>query len=109
MIRLGSCPPRVRATRARTAPPRQYGIGFMAFIINLLVAHMLSLRRTVALVQAISGRRISEATCLNYIRRIAAVDCVTCLGCAPVTRAEDTPPPESGAVLPGLRKHLPQG
>ena len=29
------------------------GVGFMAFIINLLV--MLSLRRTVALVQAISG------------------------------------------------------
>lgn len=31
---------------------------------------MLSLRRTVALVQAISGLRLSEATCLGYVRRL---------------------------------------
>ena len=37
--------------------PLQYGAGLQAFIINLLVAHMLSLRRAVALVQAISGLR----------------------------------------------------
>ena len=65
------CRARTRGQFPDTMPgPRQYGVGFMAFIINLLVAHMLSLRRTVALVQAISGLRISEATCLNYIRRL---------------------------------------
>ena len=50
--------------------PLQYGTGLQAFIINLLVAHMLSLRRAVALVQAISGLKLSEATCLGYVRRL---------------------------------------
>ncbi len=50
--------------------PLQYGSGLQAFIIHLLVAHMLSLRRTVGLVKAISGLRLSEATCLGYIRRL---------------------------------------
>ena len=50
--------------------PRQYGAGLQAFIINLLVAQMLSLRRAVELVLAIAGLRISETTCLNYIRRL---------------------------------------
>ena len=50
--------------------PRQYGIGLQAFIINLLIAHMLSLRRATALVQAISGLTLSEATCLGYVRRL---------------------------------------
>ena len=52
--------------------PRQYGSGLQAFIINLLVAQMLSLRRVVQLVRAISGLRLSEATCLGYIRRLQA-------------------------------------
>ena len=52
--------------------PRQYGTGLQAFIINLLVAQMLSLRRVVELVRAISGLRLSEATCLGYIRRLQA-------------------------------------
>ncbi len=46
--------------------PVQYGIGIQALVINLLVAQMLSLRRAVALVQAISGIKLSEATCLSY-------------------------------------------
>ena len=50
--------------------PRQYGVGLQAFISNLLVAHMLSLRRVVELVRAISGLCLSEATCLGYIRRL---------------------------------------
>ncbi len=52
--------------------PVQYGSGLQAFIINLLVAPMLSLRRTVELVRAISSLRLSEATCLGYIRRLHA-------------------------------------
>ena len=50
--------------------PLQYGIGLQAFIINLLIAQMLSLRRTVALVHAICGLKLSEATCLGYVRRL---------------------------------------
>ena len=50
--------------------PLQYGIGLQAFIITLLVAHMLSLRRAAALVHAICGLRLSEATCLGYVRRL---------------------------------------
>ncbi len=46
--------------------PVQYGIGIQALVINLLVAQMLSLRRAVALVHAISGIKLSEATCLGY-------------------------------------------
>ena len=50
--------------------PLQYGVGFQAFVINLVVAQMLSLRRAVELVYAISGRKLSEATCLGYIQRL---------------------------------------
>ena len=55
---------------ANMSGPVQYGTGPQALIINLLVAHMLSLRRTVELVWAISGLRLSEAACLGYIRRL---------------------------------------
>ncbi len=44
--------------------PVQYGIGIQALVINLLVAQMLSLRRAVALVQAISGIKLSEASAM---------------------------------------------
>ncbi len=50
--------------------PLQYGAGLQAFVVNLPGAHMLSLRRAVALVQAISGLRLSEATCLGCVRRL---------------------------------------
>ncbi len=42
----------------------QYGIGIQALVINLLVAQMLSLRRAVAFVQAISGIKLSEASAM---------------------------------------------
>ena len=65
------CRTRTRGRFPDTMPgPRQYGTGLQAFIINLLVAHMLSLRRATALVQAVSGLRLSEATCLGYVRRL---------------------------------------
>ena len=71
---IKDCPDGRARTKGRfphTMPgPRQYGPGLQAFIINLLVAHMLSRRRATALVQAISGRTLSEATCLGYVRRL---------------------------------------
>ena len=50
--------------------PRQYGSGLQAFLSHLLVAQMLALRRVVELLRAISGLRLSEATCLGYSRRL---------------------------------------
>ena len=65
------CQARTKGRFPETMPgPLQYGSGLQAFIINLLIAHMLSLRRAVALVQAISGLKLSEATCLGYVRRL---------------------------------------
>ena len=65
------CQARNKAAFPANMPgPVQYGTGLQAFIIDLLVAHMLSLRRVVQLVRAISGLRLSEATCLGYIRRL---------------------------------------
>ena len=39
-------------------------------MINLLVTQMVSLSRAVGRVQAMSGIKLSEATCLNYIQRL---------------------------------------
>ena len=65
------CQARTRGAFPDTMPgPLQYGCGLKAFVINLLVAHMLSLRRATALVQAISGLWLCEATCLGYVRRL---------------------------------------
>ena len=50
--------------------PLQYGDGIKALVIDLLVAQMLSLRRCTELVQAITGIKLSEATCLGYIQRL---------------------------------------
>ncbi len=50
--------------------PLQYGVGFQAFVISLLIAQMLSLRRAVELVRAISGPKLSEASCPGYIQRL---------------------------------------
>ena len=49
--------------------PLQYGDGIKALVIDLLVAQMLSLRRCTELVYAMSGIKLSEATCLGYIQR----------------------------------------
>ena len=50
--------------------PQQNGGSFQALVINLLIAQMLSLCRAVELVQAISGIKLSDTTCPDYIRRI---------------------------------------
>ena len=49
--------------------PLQFGNGIKAFVINLLVTQMVSLNRAVGLMQAMSGIKLSEATCLDYIQR----------------------------------------
>ena len=47
--------------------PLQYGNGIKAFVINLLVTQMVSSSRAVGLVQAMSGIKLSEATCLGSV------------------------------------------
>ncbi len=69
-----ACPDGRTRTRGRfpeTLPgPLPYGVGLQAFVLHLRVAPMLSLRRTVGLVQAISGLRLSEITGLGDVRRL---------------------------------------
>ncbi len=50
--------------------PLQYGPGLQAFTVNLPGAQMLSPDRAVALVHATCGLKLSEATCLGYVRRL---------------------------------------
>ncbi len=60
------CRVRCKAEFPASLPgPRQYGSGLQAFICNLPVAQMLALRRTVELVRANSGLRLSEGTCTD--------------------------------------------
>ncbi len=49
--------------------PLRYGAGLQAFTVNPPVAHMPSLRRAVAPGQAVSGPRLSGATCPGRVRR----------------------------------------
>ena len=48
----------------------QYGNGLKAYIVHLLVAQMLSLKRAAQSVQTLIGQAISEATLLNYVRQL---------------------------------------
>ena len=50
--------------------PLQYGDGIKALTIDLLDAQMQSLRRCTELVQAMTGIKMSQATCLGYIDRL---------------------------------------
>jgi transposase len=50
--------------------PLQYGNGIKAYVIQLLVAQMLSLGRAAQMVASLIGQVISEATLLGYIMRL---------------------------------------
>ena len=52
------------------AGPLQYGPGIKAFILNLLIAQMLSLKRVQQTIQALIGKAIAEATILNYVMQL---------------------------------------
>ena len=52
------------------AGPLQYGNGVKAYVIQLLVAQMLSLSRAAQMVASLVGQVISEATLLNYVLRL---------------------------------------
>ncbi len=50
--------------------PEQYGPGIQAYVLNLLVAQMLSLKRVQQSVQTLIGRALSEATVLKYVMQL---------------------------------------
>ena len=47
--------------------PLQYGAGVKAYVLNLLIAQMVALKRCQQLVQTLIGQVISEATILKYV------------------------------------------
>ena len=50
--------------------PLQYGNGIKAYVIQLIVAQMISLNRVADMVAALIGRTISDATILGFIMRL---------------------------------------
>jgi hypothetical protein len=50
--------------------PMQYGPGIKAYILNLLVAQMLSLKRVQQSIRTLIDRAISEATILKYVLQL---------------------------------------
>lgn len=50
--------------------PLQYGAGIKAYVVNLLIAQMLSLRRVQQSIQTLIGEVISEATILKYVLQL---------------------------------------
>ena len=47
--------------------PLQYGTGIKGYVVNLIVAQMISLKRVQQLIQSMIGQVISEATILKYV------------------------------------------
>ncbi len=68
------CPFCETQTKGRFPPdmpgPLQYGPGVKAFVLNLLIAQMLSLNRIHKSVKTLIGQTISEATILKYVMQL---------------------------------------
>lgn len=50
--------------------PLQYGAGIKAYILNLLIAQMLSLKRVQQSIRTLIGMTLSEATILKYVMQL---------------------------------------
>ena len=68
------CPRCHAETRARfphqMPGPLQYGPGIKAYVVHLLIAQMLSLKRVAQSMHAPIGRTLSEATLLGYVAQL---------------------------------------
>ncbi len=67
--------PRCRARNKGAFPdtmpgPLQYGPGIVAYAVHLLCAQMVPLKRSAAMIQATTGRLLSEATLLGFVSRL---------------------------------------
>jgi transposase len=50
--------------------PLQYGLGIRAFVLNLLVAQMVSLKRVQQLLNSLIGQVLAQATLLGYVLQL---------------------------------------
>ena len=65
------CHGRTKATfPSAFAGPLQYGPGIRAYVLNLLVAQMLSLKRVQQSIKTLIDRLLSEATLLGYVMQL---------------------------------------
>jgi transposase len=65
------CQGRTKATfPAHVAGPLQYGLGIRAYVLNLLVAQMVSLKRVQQLLKTVIDQLISEATLLGFVLQL---------------------------------------
>ena len=65
------CHAETRARFPREMPgPLQYGPGIKAYVVHLLIAQMLSLKRVAQSMHALIGRTLSEATLLGYLAQL---------------------------------------
>ena len=65
------CHTETRACFPREMPgPLQYGPGIKAYVVHLLIAQMLSLKRVAQSMHALIGRTLSEATLLGYVAQL---------------------------------------
>lgn len=53
--------------------PLQYGTGIKAYVLNLLIARMISLKRVQQSINTLIGRMLSEATILNIVMQLHRV------------------------------------
>ena len=71
---IKSCPHCGAETRApfpeAFSGPLQYGSGIKAYVLNLLIAQMISLKRVQHSIQTLIGQVISEATILKYVLQL---------------------------------------
>ncbi|MEA3643584.1 MAG: IS66 family transposase [Lamprobacter sp.] len=65
------CGERTKAAFPSHMPgPLQYGLGLRAFVLNLLVAQMVSLKRVQQLLNSLIGQVLSQATLLGYVLQL---------------------------------------
>lgn len=65
------CQTRTRGAFPKDMPgPLQYGAGVKAYVLNLLIAQMLSLKRVQQSLQTLISMLISQATILNYVMQL---------------------------------------
>ena len=70
-IKLPPCQRRTTGRFPTDMPgPLQYGPGIKAYVLNLLIAQMLSLKRVQQSIQTLIGQAISEATLLKYVMQL---------------------------------------
>jgi len=71
---IKSCPHCETETRGAFpeafAGPVQYGAGIKAYVLNLVIAQMIALKRAQYAIQTLIGLMISEATILKYVRQL---------------------------------------